>query len=122
MAADARAWPNLIYATLSLALGFAAWGLVSAFASPFRGEFGLSAHQTAFLVAVPVLLGALAGIPMRLSADRFGGRVRFSALFVLTALAAASVPTAASYRQLLVYAFLIGLAGSSFAIGVGFTS
>ena len=122
MAADARAWPNLIYATLSLALGFAAWGLVSAFASTFRGEFGLSAQQTAFLVAVPVLLGALARIPMGLLTDRFGGRVMFSALFVLTALAAAIVPTAASYRQLLVYAFLIGLAGSSFAIGVGFTS
>jgi NNP family nitrate/nitrite transporter-like MFS transporter len=122
MAVDPRAWPNLGYATASMALAFAAWGLISAFAPTFRSEFNLNAQSTAFLVAVPVLLGSVARIPMGLLTDRFGGRVMFSVLFALTAVAAAIVPTARSYEQLLLFAFLLGLAGSSFAIGAGFSS
>lgn len=116
------AWRNLALATLSMALGFAAWGLISAFAPTFRAEFALNAQATALLVAVPVLLGSLARIPMGLLTDRFGGRAIFSLLFALIALAAAIVPSAETYRQLLAYGFLLGLAGSSFAIGVGFSS
>ncbi len=40
--------------TLSFALCFAAWGLVSAFAPRFRADRHLSASQTALLVARPV--------------------------------------------------------------------
>src|SRR5687768_14209242 len=119
---NAAAWRNLGYATFSMALGFAAWGLISAFAPTFRTQFGLSAQATAFLVAVPVLLGSLARLPMGLLTDRFGGRVMFTALFAFTAVAAAIVPRAASYEQLLAYGFLLGVSGSCFAIGVGFTS
>jgi len=50
--------------TVSFAVCFAAWGLVSAFAPRFRERFALSASETALLVAVPVLLGALARLPM----------------------------------------------------------
>ncbi len=57
-----------------MALGFAAWGLISAFASTFRTQFHLSAQATAFLVAVPVLLGSLARLPIGMLTDRFGGR------------------------------------------------
>ena len=53
--------PNLQLAlgTLSFTICFAAWGLISAFAPRFREAFHLTATQTAFLVAVPVLLGTL---------------------------------------------------------------
>jgi nitrate/nitrite transporter NarK len=44
MASDSRAaWRNLALATISMALGFAAWGLISAFASTFSAEFELNA-------------------------------------------------------------------------------
>ena len=76
------AWRNLAYATLSMALGFAAWGLVSAFAPSFGAEFNLSAQSTALLVAVPVLLGSLARLPIGILTDRFGGRIVFTLLFV----------------------------------------
>jgi NNP family nitrate/nitrite transporter-like MFS transporter len=123
MASNSRAaWRNLALATLSMALAFAAWGLVSAFAPAFRAELGLNAQATAFIVAVPVLLGSIARIPMGLLTDRFGGRAIFGVLFVLTAVAAAIVPSARSYHQLLAAGFFLGLAGSSFAIGVGFAS
>lgn len=115
-------WRNLAYSTFSFALSFAAWGLISAFAPTFRAEFQLSAQQTSFLVAVPVLLGSLARLPMGLLTDRLGGRLMFPLLFVAVTIACASVPAARSYERLLVYAFFLGLAGSSFAIGIGFSS
>jgi NNP family nitrate/nitrite transporter-like MFS transporter len=108
--------------TVSFAVCFAAWGLFSAFAATFRTEYGLSAQQTAFLVAVPVLLGSLARIPMGMLTDRLGGRLVFTALLLVVAASAAIVPTAASYEAVIAFAFLLGLAGSSFAIGVGFVA
>ncbi|HEY2432432.1 MAG TPA: MFS transporter [Vicinamibacterales bacterium] len=116
------AWRNLAFATISLAMGFAAWGLISAFAPSFRTQFHLSAQQTSLLVAVPVLLGSLARLPMGMLTDRLGGRAMFASLFAFVAVAAAIVPTADTYARLLAYAFLLGVAGSSFAIGVGFSS
>ena len=68
----------LILATISFALSFAAWGLVGGLASVFTGLYGLTASQTALLVAVPVLLGSLARLPMGMLTDRFGGRLVFS--------------------------------------------
>jgi MFS transporter, NNP family, nitrate/nitrite transporter len=116
------AWRNLAFATVSMALGFAAWGLISAFAPTFRTEFHLSAQATSFLIAVPVLLGAVARLPLGMLTDRFGGRLVFPSLFAFVAVAAALVPTAETYDRLLVYAFLLGMAGASFSVGVGFSS
>lgn len=63
---------HLLLGTVLFTVCFAAWGLIIAFAPSFRQKFHLSATQTAFLVAVPVLLGALARIPIGMLADRFG--------------------------------------------------
>jgi MFS transporter, NNP family, nitrate/nitrite transporter len=113
---------HLLLGTMSFMVCFAAWGLISAFAPVFRQKFHLSATQTAFLVAVPVLLGALARLPIGMLADRFGGRIVFAALMFFVAAPVALVPSAASYRNLLLVAFLLGMAGSSFAVGVGYVS
>ena len=112
----------LVLATVSFALCFAAWGLVGGLASVFAGLYGLSASQTALLVAVPVLLGSVARLPMGMITDRIGGRLVFTALLVFSAVAAFVVPLTTSYGALLVTAFLIGMAGSSFAVGASFVS
>lgn len=113
---------HLLLGTVSFTVCFAAWGLISAFAPGFRQKFHLSATQTAFLVAVPVLLGALARLPIGMLADRFGGRVVFTILMFFVAIPVALVPFANSYQNLLVVAFFLGIAGSSFAVGVGYVS
>jgi NNP family nitrate/nitrite transporter-like MFS transporter len=113
---------HLVLGTLSFAVCFAAWGLVSAFASRFRELFGLSGTQTALLVAVPVLLGSLGRLPVGMLADRFGGRAVFTAVMLLAAVPAWLVPLAGSYERLLAVAFFLGIAGSSFPVGVGYVS
>jgi MFS transporter, NNP family, nitrate/nitrite transporter len=121
---SATARPNLhlTLGTISFGICFAAWGLISAFAPRFRETFHLTATQTAFLVAVPVLLGALLRIVTGVLADRFGGRVVFSLLLIIVAVPAYLVPMVSSYKLLLSVAFFLGIAGSSFAVGVGFVS
>ena len=114
-------WP-LALGTLSFAICFAAWGLVSASAPYLRGTFHLSGFQTAFLVSVPVLLGALARLPMGMLADRFGGRAIFTAVILASAIPAFLLPSASSFHALLAAAFCLGLAGSSFAVGVSFVA
>ena len=88
----AATWPSaaasptraLVLATISFALSFAAWGLVGGLASVFTGLYRLTASQTALLVAVPVLLGSLARLPMGMLTDRFGGRLVFTALLAFS--------------------------------------
>jgi NNP family nitrate/nitrite transporter-like MFS transporter len=113
---------HLVLGTLSFAVCFAAWGLISAFAPRFRELFGLTGTQTALLVAVPVLLGSLGRLPVGMLADRFGGRAVFTAVMLLVAVPAWFVPQADSYGRLLAVAFFLGIAGSSFPVGVGYVS
>jgi NNP family nitrate/nitrite transporter-like MFS transporter len=113
---------HIALGTISFTVCFAAWGLIGAFAPRFREAFHLTPSETALLVAIPVLLGSLARIPMGILTDRFGGRAIFSILMAAVAIPVWIVPQQASYSGLLAVAFLLGLAGSSFAIGVGYVS
>src|SRR6516164_5469523 len=113
---------QLLLGTVSFTVCFAAWGLISAFAPRFRQLLHLTATETAFLVAVPVLLGALARIPMGMLTDRFGGRLVFTVLMFSVAIPVALVPAATDYQSLLAVAFFLGMAGASFAVGVGYVS
>ena len=117
-----RAPVQLFLGTFSFVVCFAAWGLISSFAPRFREMFHLTATQTAFLVAVPVILGALARIPMGMLADLYGGRVVFAALMFVAAIPPVWASTASSFHMLIAAAFSLGLAGSSFSVGVGFVS
>src|SRR5450755_603744 len=111
---------QLTLGTISLAVSFAAWGLISAFAPHFREVLHLTATQTAFLVAVPVLLGSLARVPMGVLTDLFGGRPVFAVLMILTAAPAFLIPKVDSYGMLLALGFWLGLGGASFAVGAPF--
>src|SRR5215468_6192896 len=119
--ASSAKW-QLALGTISFTVCFAAWGLISAFAPRFRESFHLNATQTAFLVAVPVLLGSLMRIVTGMLADRFGGRLIFTLLMMTVAVPAFLVPRVGTYQNLLVVGFFLGIAGSSFAVGVGFVS
>src|SRR5512142_798813 len=91
---------HLALGTISFAICFAAWGLIAAFAPTFRQQFHLSASHTALLVAVPVLLGSLARIPMGMLTDRFGARIVFALLLAFVVLPLLAVPRADGLRQL----------------------
>lgn len=113
-------WVALGLATLSMAVGFAVWGLLSPLAPLFRQEWGLTATDAGILVAVPVVLGSIARIPLGLVTDRFGGRTVFTVFLFFLAIPLVLAGLTTGFGSLLGVAFILGVAGAVFAIGVPF--
>ncbi len=98
-------------------LSFAAWLMFGVLGIPIQIELGLSNVQLGWLSAVAILNGAIWRMPFGMIADRFGGKGTFVALLLVSSLASFLVPFASSYEMLLIFAFLVGVAGNSFSIG-----
>ena len=115
-----QAWVNLAVATLGFAVNFWAWALISPLGAFFTGRLHLSSVQTSLLVAVPVIVGSLGRIPVGALTDRFGARVMFPLLSALTIVPVLFVGFVApdSYALLLLGGFVLGLGGTTFAVGV----
>jgi NNP family nitrate/nitrite transporter-like MFS transporter len=112
----------LFFSTTAFAVSFALWGLIAALAPTFSQAYGLSATARSLMIAIPVVLGSIGRIPAGMLADRFGGRNTFAALLLLSAIPAAGIGFSTSYLQLLCLGVFLGIAGTSFAIGVSYTS
>ncbi len=109
----------LVLATLGFLLNFWAWSLISPLGTAYREELGLTGFQQSVLVAVPVIVGSVGRIPVGALTDRYGARVMFPAVTVLTILPVLFVGLVAeTFAALLVGGFLLGLGGTTFAIGV----
>ncbi len=113
---------QLFLSTMAFAFSFAVWGLLGALAPIFKKELQLSQTQASLMIAIPVLLGSIGRFPMGILADRYGGRLVMSLLLVFAIIPAAGIALSSSYQSLLFWAFFLGLAGTSFAVGVAFTS
>ncbi len=113
---------QLTLATLAFMLTFAAWGLLGALAPRFREMYGLSAWQTSLLIAVPVLFGSLGRLPMGILADKYGGRLVMGLTLGFSLIPALGASFASSYGSLVAWGLLLGVAGTSFSVGVAFTS
>jgi MFS transporter, NNP family, nitrate/nitrite transporter len=113
---------NLFLATTAFAVAFANWGIISGLAPLLKKELGLSVTQASVMIAIPVLLGSLGRIPLGLLTDRYGGRIVFSILLAFTIVPAVALSLNHSYPSLLFWGFWMGLAGTSFAVGVAFVS
>ncbi len=112
----------LFLSTSAFAVSFALWGLIGALAPTFAQAYGLSAKAKSLMIAIPVLLGALGRVPAGMLADRFGGRRVFAVLLLLSAIPAVLIGFSNGYTALIALGLFLGLAGSTFPVGVGFTS
>ena len=112
----------LFLSTTAFAVSFAVWGLIAALAPRFTEIYNLSATEKSVLIAIPVLLGSVGRLFSGMLADRFGGRNVFAALLVFSSIPAIAVGFSSSYAQLLIFALFLGIAGTTFPVGIGFTS
>ena len=119
-----RPYVMLSMAAAGFALTFWAWALLSPLGPYFKQALGLTSFQQALLVAVPVIVGALGRIPVGALTDRYGGRVMFPVVSFATIVPVLFLGLAGyrSLTMLLVGGFFLGLAGTSFAVGVPFVS
>ncbi len=112
----------LALSTLAFAVSFAVWGLISPMSKTFQKMYHLTEAQVALMIAVPVLLGSIIRLPMGMLADRIGGRKVFGALLIFISLPAYMLSRAASYNDFLLWGLFLGMAGTSFSVGVSYTS
>lgn len=112
----------LALATIGFGINFWAWALLSPLATSFV-ERGI-VQDTALLVATPVLVGSLGRIPIGALTDRFGGRLMFPLISLLTVIPVLFIGFLGlnSYPMLLLGAFFLGIAGTTFAIGVPYVN
>jgi NNP family nitrate/nitrite transporter-like MFS transporter len=115
--------PTLLSAFLYFDVSFMVWVLVGALANSIAADFRLNDAGKGFLVAVPILGGAVLRPVLGVMADRLGAR--------RTGLAGLSVTLiplllgwlwADSFPRLLLAAGLLGVAGASFAAALPLAS
>lgn len=113
----------LALATTGFVINFWAWALLSPLASQLQRQLGLTATQQALIVATPVIVGSVGRIPVGALTDRFGARIMFPLVSVLTALPVLYLGYMAdSFAELIIGGFVLGLGGTTFAIGIPFVS
>nr|WP_245665629.1 MFS transporter [Nocardia sienata] len=114
----------LVLATAGFALNFWAWALLSPLAPRLRDELGLSSLQESLVVAVPVIVGSLGRIPIGALADRYGGRLMFPVVSLITVLPVLFLGLVghSALAALLIGGFFLGIGGTVFAVGVPFVS
>jgi NNP family nitrate/nitrite transporter-like MFS transporter len=114
--ARAGHWPTLLAAFLYFDVSFMAWVLIGSLAPSIREDFGLDPLQNGFLIAVPILSGALLRLVLGVLTDRVGARRTGAVGLALTL-----VPLllgwlwADSLPAMLLVGLLLGVAGASFA-------
>ncbi len=112
----------LTLSTVGFTLMFAVWLMFGVLGIPIRKEFNLTEAQFGWLTAIAILNGSVWRLLFGLLTDRFGGRKVFTLLVLFTAIPAWLVSRAQTYEELMVYAFLVGMAGNSFSIGIAWNS
>jgi NNP family nitrate/nitrite transporter-like MFS transporter len=114
-------------ATVGFAVNFWAWALISPLGPMFRDSgvmAALSDSDVALMVAVPVVVGSLGRIVVGALTDRYGGRVMFPLVTAVTILPVLFLAFFAlsSYALMLAGGFVLGIAGTAFAVGVPFVN
>ena len=112
----------LTLSTIAFTLMFAVWLMFGVLGIPIRKEFGLSEVQFGWLTAIAVLNGSIWRLLFGLWTDRFGGRLVMTVLVGATALPAFMVSQSKTFGELMVYAFLVGMAGNAFSVGIAWNS
>ena len=110
--------------TLAFTVCFACWTLNGVLVTYLvdKGIFNWSVVQVGWLLGIPILTGAVMRLPMGILTDKFGGKYVFSLLLLLCSIPLFLLPLASSFYMFAFLSFLFGMVGTSFAVGVGYTS
>lgn len=113
----------LVLATAGFMLCFWAWALLAPLGPTLREDLDLTSFQQSLVVAVPVIVGALGRIPVGALTDRVGARRMFPLVAALTVLPVLYLGHLAdSLPEVLVGGLILGLGGTTFAVGVPFVN
>lgn len=116
--------PTLASAFLYFDLSFMVWVILGPLGVAIAKDFGLTPAQKGFMVAVPVLSGALLRLGAGLLVDHIGPKKTgiIGQLIVLGGLLVAWFLGVHSYHQVLALGVVLGVAGASFAVALPLAS
>jgi NNP family nitrate/nitrite transporter-like MFS transporter len=115
--------PTLAMSFLYFDVSFMVWVLIGVLSIYMASDFGLSASQKGLLVALPILGGSLARLPMGLLVDRIGAKKTgiLGQIIVMIPLVWAW-RAGDSLSQMMSLGVLLGVAGGSFAVALPLAS
>ena len=104
--------------TLAFTICFACWTLNGVLVTYLvdKGIFNFTVVETGWLLGIPILSGSVFRLPIGILTDKYGGKI------VLCSIPLFLLPFATSFWSFAVLSFLFGLVGTSFAVGIGYTS
>jgi NNP family nitrate/nitrite transporter-like MFS transporter len=110
--------------TLAFTVCFACWTLNGVLVTFLvdNGIFNWSVVQVGWLLGIPILTGSIMRLPMGILTDKFGGKYVYSLLLLLCSIPLFLLPLANSFFMFALLSFLFGMVGTSFAVGIGYTS
>ncbi len=114
----------LIMNTIAFTVCFAVWmmnGVLVTFLVD-NGVFDWNKAQIGWLIGIPVLTGSLVRLPVGVLTDKYGGRIVYTILMLVAAVATYLLSMANSYGQFLLASLGFGISGASFAVGIAYTS
>ncbi len=120
----ARSWKNLFLSTLAFTICFAAWmmnGVLITFLVD-NNVYQWGPVQLSWLIGIPVLTGALFRLPLGILTDRFGGRIVYGLLLILSCLPMFMVSFCDDFWSFILASLGFGFTGTSFAVGIAFSS
>jgi NNP family nitrate/nitrite transporter-like MFS transporter len=117
---SAEALPARILAinTAAFALSFAVWVIFGPSSRAIARELHLSLASAALLKSTPILVGSIMRIPVGIITDRLGARLVFPLMMAMGATAALAISFAGGYGAILGIGAVLGLVGTTFAVGV----
>jgi MFS transporter, NNP family, nitrate/nitrite transporter len=114
----------LSLSTLAFTACFALWMLNGVLVTYLneQGTFSFDEVQVGWLLGIPVLTGSLLRLPVGILTDRFGGRKVYTGVLLAAALGAVALSRASGFWGFVAGSLGFGLAGTSFAVGIAYTS
>jgi len=119
-----RAVRVLTMNTLAFTACFAVWmmnGVLVTFLVDHK-VFAFDKAEIGWLIGLPVLTGSILRLPVGLLADKYGGRIVYAAVMVLTAIATWMLSYANDFWSFALASLGFGFAGTSFAVGIAYSS
>ena len=110
--------------TLAFTVCFAAWMLNGVLVTFLAGSglYDWNKVEIGWLIGIPVLTGSITRLPIGILTDKYGGRIVFTVVMVLSAIPMWFLSYADSYLAFALGGLGFGLAGASFAVGIAYTS
>lgn len=113
-------WPTLLTAFLYFDFSFMVWTVLGPLGAQIGEALHLTPEQKGFMVAVPILSGAVLRIVLGLLVDRIGAKNTgvIAQLIVIAGLICAYVFGLPNYQATLLMGMVLGFGGASFAVAL----